>query len=165
MAFATAQNLRDRYDVRVIGKYASDTGVPVPAAALSTNPRILAALRDATAVISAACVKGGRYPTATLNTLAADPDAGALLHKMTCALAMASLIGGRVGGVDEIDEVVHGYKDALENLNDLRNGSIVFDLPDTITATLPESSAGPPFPDRNRPTNYNPMFGWFEYRV
>jgi phage gp36-like protein len=161
MAFATAQDLTDRYDARTIGKYASDSAVPVPPSALATNRRVRAALADASGLIASACIKGRRYPVDVLTTLAADETDGALLRRMTCALAMAGLLAGRVGGVDEVEELVFGYKEALENLNSLRNGDLVFNLEATLTATLPEATTGPPVSDPNRPTVWNPMFGSF----
>lgn len=164
MPYATYSDLKARYDVRVISKYASDTAVPVPVAALASNPRVLAALQDASALITSACVKGNRYPANVLTALAADIDNGALLRQMTCSLAMAALMANRVSGVDEVEELVFGYKQATDNLDALRNGALIFNLPDTITASLPSASSGPSYPDRNRPTNWNPMFGRFEWR-
>lgn len=158
--FATYTDLKARFDVRVISKYASDTSVPVPILALPTNARIVAALQDASGLIMAACVKGKRYPVSVLSTLADNAQDGALLRQMTSVLAMAQLVGNRVGGVDAIDELVHGYKQALENLEDLRGGGLVFNLSGTLDATLPEGT-GPDSFDPNRPTVWNPMFGRF----
>jgi phage gp36-like protein len=162
--YANFTDLAARYDVRVISKYASDTGVPVPSIALSTNSRVITALQDASARIASACIKGKRYPSSLLSTLAADLEKGALLRKMAAALAMGQIVSSRVAGVDEIEEIVSGYKEALEILDELRNGSLVFDQPGTLTATLPDSSAGPSSSSMNRPTNWNPMFGRFEWR-
>lgn len=162
MAYASFTDLRNRFDVRVIAKFASDTSVAVPLAALPTNARVTTALQDASGLIMSACVKGKRYSAETLTALAADTDNGALLRQMTCVLAMGALVSSRVAGVDEIDELVHGYKTALDNLNDLRGGGLVFNLPNTLTATLPLAT-GPSTTDINRPTNWNPMFGRFDY--
>jgi phage gp36-like protein len=163
--FATYTDLRDRFDERVIARYASDSGTPTNISGLATNRRVAAALLDATARITSACVKGNRYSRATLDTLAADSDKGALLRQMTCALAMAQLLAGRVSGVDEIEEIVFGYKDALSNLDALQNGKLLFDLSGAIDASLPHSSDGPTNPyDLNRITLRNPMFGRWEWR-
>jgi phage gp36-like protein len=164
MAYASFNDLKARYDVRVIAKYASDTGTPVTVPSLPTNARVVAALRDASGMIRNALVKGKRYPSAVLDALAADADKGAVLIQMTCALAMAQIIGKAVAGVDEIEELVMGYKMALSNLEDLRNGKEVFDLDATLIATLPSVSGGPSATDLNRPTNWNPIFGSFERR-
>ena len=164
MAYATLNDLKARYDVRVIAKYASDTGTPVSVPSLSTNPRIKAALQDASGQIASALVKGGRYRASVLTTLAADETKGALLRQMTCALAMAALMGKPVGGLDEIEELVFGYKTAMENLDALRNGATIFDLDDAIEATQAHTSDGPKYTDPNRPTNWNPIFGSFANR-
>jgi phage gp36-like protein len=164
MPYATLADLKARYDVRLIAKYASDTTTPVSVAALPTNPRVMVALQDASGLVRSACVKGRRYSSATLDTLAADTDKGALLRQIVCALAMAALLGGRAAGVDQIDEMVFGYKNAMASLEELRGGALVFDLEGTLDATLPHSSAGPATDAFNRPTNWNPMFGDFEYR-
>jgi len=164
-AFAVPSDLQARFDARVIGKYASDNETPVNIAGFSTNPRILAALSDASDRITTACVYGNRYPRDTLTALAADPDNGSMLRQMTCALAMAQLLAGRVSGVDQIEEIVFGYKDAIQNLEDLRNGKAIFNLPAAIAATLPSSTPGPTNPwDTNRITFRNPMFGQWTWR-
>lgn len=162
-AFATYNDLQDRYDARVIGKYAVDNSTPSNVAGFSSNRRIAAALTDASAKITSACVRANKYSRAALETLAADEDKGAMLRQMTCALAMAQLLSGRVSGVDQIEEIVFGYKDALQNLDDLREGKAVFDIDANIAATLPASSAGPPIQDPNRITIRNPMFGRWEW--
>lgn len=158
--FAAYTDLKARFDVRVITKYASDSGVPVSVPSLATNPRVVAALQDASSLIAAACIKGKRYSFTTLSTLAENAQDGALLRQLTCTLAMAQLVGNRVGGVDQIEELVFGYKNALEHLEDLRGGGLVFNLSGTLDATLPEAS-GPSNLDPNRPTVWNRMFGQF----
>lgn len=164
MPYATFNDLKARYDVRVIAKYASDDSTPVSIPALPTHPRIKAVLQDASGRVRSAWVKGNRYPSALLDTLAADVDKGALLRQIVCALAMAALLSGRVAGVDEIEDMVFGYKDAMQALEELRGGALIFDTPGAITASLPAVSAGPPSDALNRPTNWNAMFGDFEFR-
>lgn len=162
-AFATYNDLQDRYDARLIARYASDNDTPVNIAGFATNRRISTALADATDFITTACVYGNRYPRATLDLLAADPDNGAMLRRMTCALAMVQLLAARGSGVDQIEELVFGYKEAMQNLEDLRNGKAIFNLPTAIAATLPSSSAGPSINDPNRITTRNPMFGRWQW--
>lgn len=162
-AFATYNDLQNRYDVRVIAKYASDNDTPVNVAGFATNPRITTALADASDFITTACVYGNRYPRTVLAALAADADNGAMLRRMTCALAMVQLLAGRLSGVDQIEEIVFGYKEALQNLEDLRNGKAIFNLPTAIAAALPSSSAGPAVNDPNRITTRNPMFGRWQW--
>lgn len=159
MAYATAQDLTDRYDARLVVQYVKDATTPATVGSLPTNRRLLAALRDASALIDAQCGKGGRYTRAELATLAADADLGGLLIRMTCALAFAQIIGNRAVGIEAMDNLVHGYKEALQNLEDLGNGKTVFPIAENLEATLPEASEGPDITDLNRPTNWNPMFG------
>jgi phage gp36-like protein len=159
VAYANAQDLTDRYDSRLVAQYAKDGTTPATPASLATNRRLLAALRDASAQIDASVGRGGRYTREVLAALAADPDLGGLLIRMTCALAFAQLIGNRAVGIEDMDRLVHGYKEALQNLDDLENGKYVFPIAANLEASLPSVSEGPDNTDPNRPTNWNPMFG------
>lgn len=91
MAYATPEQLISRFDARVIGQLASDSGVSVTNVA--ADPTILDALDDASGQIRSAALVGNKYTEADLDTLAAANDS--FLVRLTCLLAYGYLVSRR----------------------------------------------------------------------
>lgn len=134
MAYASADDLVKRYDARTLGDLCSDTGVRVSEVALPTNPKILAALDDASGEIDAALMQAKRYTTADLASLTGNSLA--YLKRLTCTIAFAGLWNRRPS-VDDMDRD-EALKQARQALDRLRRGENVFDLEDQKSAGLPE---------------------------
>jgi phage gp36-like protein len=163
MSYATVTDLRAYYDLRLVAELVSDQGVETSVAALATDPALLELFRGASGRVEAACQVGQKYTRADLTTLAADASNGSVLRATVCHLVMASLMGRRVAGEEQLKAALPGYADALFVLKELQNGTLVFNIDATLEATVPETTE-PAVNDMNRPTNWNPMFGSWGWR-
>jgi phage gp36-like protein len=123
MAYATPEDLSVRFHLPLLEDLASDTGSP--AAGLANNPRVLAALEDASGRIDAALLVGGRYQPGDLEGLAGHSQAH--LKRITCALAVGYLVQNRVARLDEGTKAM--IEQAEQVLDLLRKGLNVFNLP------------------------------------
>jgi phage gp36-like protein len=113
-----------RYDSRAIGQYVADNGVLVSPADLQTNTNLLAILTDASAMLEAAALVGGRYRPADLNNLISSSLVGAgLIKRIVSDLAMGLLRKRR--GMSE-DQPFPAFEDALRQLELLRKGEVIF---------------------------------------
>lgn len=123
MAYATLENLLDRFDQRTVAQLASDANAP--AADLANNSRIAAALADGAGMINSAVMVAGLYTTEQLTTLTGD-DAE-FLTRLNCELAMGFLLGRRPEKYG--DEGVQKLLDRAEQQLDLlRQGSRIFNI-------------------------------------
>ncbi|MEK9810000.1 MAG: phage protein Gp36 family protein, partial [Candidatus Nanopelagicales bacterium] len=96
MAYAAASDMQLRFDERTLAELVSDTDVAIDTADLATDTKLAAALDDASGVIDAALLTGGRYSAASLSGLTGNSLA--LLKRLCCVLAMTFLRQRRVGG-------------------------------------------------------------------
>lgn len=134
MAYATAQDLIDRYDPRLLGDVASIDGTQVSSSGLLTNPRVAQCLEDAEGEINAAVTVGQRYAPADLTAMT-GADA-AHLQRICCEIAWYLLLSRRIIVVTDEYLKMAGdkYADHLENL---RQGKRVFAIVDVREAGLP----------------------------
>lgn len=93
MAYASAADLVNRYDARIIGDVIGDADQRVTEANLASNAKVQAALEDATGQIKSAATVANKYTEDSLQTLADAQDP--LLVRMTCDLAMGYLLNRR----------------------------------------------------------------------
>ncbi len=146
MPYATADDLRARYDERILADLVSDTGQPVTT--LATDAKITAALTDASGRVDAACTVANVYLADDLSGLAGN--ALSLLKLITCQLAMAALLSRRQErlGDEGLQRVTQEAEDYLDRL---RKGERLFG---SIEAA---KSAGLPTTDGPRTVDYDRM--------
>lgn len=130
MAYATGNQLIQRFDVDMVGDLATDDREGLDRSAVATHPNVLTALDDASGEIDVSLQAGGRYTAAQLASLTGN----SLSHlvRITCAVAMACLFERRAGEYPEKAEAI--AKVARGHLESLRRGENVFGLPE-ITAS------------------------------
>lgn len=137
-AFATAQNMIERYDARTLGDLCSDDGNKVAESALATNLKMTAMLSSATGKIVAACLRAQRYTRAELDTLAAaGTDGSDHLIDVTCQICFWML--WRRKPYTDNQQRVEAQQAAEEYLEMLRNGDHVFDIERTQEAGTPKT--------------------------
>lgn len=131
MAYADPSDLIARFDRRDIADLASDTGIPVTA--LATDPKILAALSDASGRINSCVMVSGMYTAADLASLTGDDLA--YLKRLTCVLAISYLLGNRIARYGEaLEKLVEKSEQDLELI---RQGKNLFNLDAQKEAGLP----------------------------
>jgi phage gp36-like protein len=133
MAYATGQDLIDRYDVDLVGDLATDDRATQDRDLVATSTKVAVALEDASGEVEAALLAGGRYTVGQLSTL----TGGALSHlkRIVCGLAMAALYQRRPEAADGdmIDRLTKNSRDAIQAL---MRGENVFGLPSVIDASV-----------------------------
>jgi phage gp36-like protein len=133
MAYATGQDLIDRYDVDLVGDLATDDRATQDRDLVATSTKVAVALEDASGEVEAALLAGGRYTAGQLSTL----TGGALSHlkRIVCGLAMAALYQRRPEAADGdmIDRLTKNSRDAIQAL---MRGENVFGLPSVIDASV-----------------------------
>lgn len=133
MAYADAADMQLRFDVRTLVELVSDTDAAIDTADLATDTKLAAALDDASGVIDAELLTGGRYSTADLAGLTGTSLA--LLKRLTCVLAMDFLRQRRPGRFPvDLQQSEADQKWANERLELLRRGVNVFGLDEAIAA-------------------------------
>lgn len=162
---ATAQNLIDRFDTRVVGDMVLDTNAQAPKADLLDNgteagKRVEIAIEDATADIESAVLSSGVYSPAQLTE--AFTDGNATLIRTTCSLAMGYLYDRRgVGVPDNHQTLIDSARDAISSF---KRGEDVLNIESargaqTIRAveiTSGPMAASPLFPDQNDASQFAP---------
>jgi phage gp36-like protein len=133
MAYATGQDLIDRYDVDLVGDLATDDRATQDRDLVATSVKVAVALEDASGEVEAALLAGGRYTVNQLSGL----TGGALSHlkRIVCGLAMAALYQRRPEAADGdmIDRLTKNSRDAIQAL---MRGENVFGLPSVIDASV-----------------------------
>lgn len=138
MAYADTDDLLARFDQRVLGDLASVDGEQVTPAALAADPRVLAALDDASGEIDSAVRVAGRY---TADDLAGLTGTGlAHLKRITCDIAFWLLIDRRCLVNIVADEADRRNRIYREHLKDLREGREIFDVATARTSALPSQA-------------------------
>ena len=159
-AYATPQELADRYSFDEIRDLASDTESSVQN--INDDPKILNALADASGRLEAAVLAGGQYRTEDLAALTGNTLG--FLKRIVCEMAFCFLIQTRPGSYGE-----EARKQMMESsemwLEMLRTGKNIFNLTAVKDATKIDVD-GPDvttyqrlnmIPDRTR--NYYPSRG------
>lgn len=130
MAYATAQNLLDRYDARRIADLVSDSGTRTLAP--QSSPVLLACLDDASGEVDAACRVAQRYTSADLSGLTGN--ANALLVRLVCDLAYGMLVARRGYAANDNAVMAPREKIAFDMLEALRRGERIFSGEDQAEA-------------------------------
>lgn len=128
--YATVAQLVSRHDTRVLGELSSDTGVP--ATVNDGNQNIVAALKQASADIEAAILRGRRYTLDDLAALQTDEDW--TLIGMTCDLAVGHMYNRRGSPVSQA--VQDRVNDAREKLKSLSDGLQIFRMSSAAEAGI-----------------------------
>jgi phage gp36-like protein len=135
MSYAQPQDAIDRIDVRRWGDLVLDNGVRATANQLLTNTRLIAVLNDASGLIDAALLRGGRYAPTDLQTLATTTNNGwYLLLRINVDIAYALALEARGYSESEIGSMAPGYAKALEYLDRLMEGQWIFGLAPVVAA-------------------------------
>ena len=133
MAYADADDLKARHDVRTIQHLATDDGEEPPEVTLGSNTIVSVALDGASGDVDMALLAGNRYTTTQLSGLTGNSLAA--LKDITCDLAMARLYKRRTGLSFETYRDIRDLADA--HLDRLRKGQNVFNLEELKKAGLP----------------------------
>ena len=128
MAYASAEQLCSRKDVRKLGQLVRDNNSQATAAELLSDQVIADALEDASAQIRSAALVADKYQQSDLDQLAADSDA--FLVRLTCDLAMGYLMSRRYLTEELPPDVVN----AQQWLALLRLGERIFNVAANRTA-------------------------------
>lgn len=144
MAFATAENLLERYDARTLGDMVADNDNRTSPPDLLSDAKITAALNDATGRIVAALRQGQHYEVSDLSSLSGESSYH--LIRLTCDLAFVCLWQRRPYHDSELGEKIQDR--AEKDLDRLRKGEYVFDVDAVTEAGLPEIT-GPSTVDLN----------------
>ena len=147
MAYATASELFDRHDIRLINDLANDDNVQESRSDLLANTKVATALEDATAAINTSLVVGKRYSAADLAAFTALSSNEYLLKRMTSDIAWTFLLDRRP--TLHPDELKAARENADYHLDRLRSGADIFDLDANKNASLPTLS-GPTSVDYSR---------------
>lgn len=135
-SYATPQNCLDRVDARRLGDLLLDDGTRVSPANILTNTRMLSVLADASGLIEAGLLRGGRYSVSDLSTLAVTTNNGNnLLIRICVDLAYGLLLEARAYSESEIGSMAPGYAKALAYLDRLSAGEWIFGTAPVIAAS------------------------------
>jgi len=129
MAYATADDMRARFDERSLAEIVSDNDTSVALGDLATDTNMQAALDDATGMVDASLLMGQQYTPTDLASLTGTSLA--LLVRLTCTQALIFLRQRR-GYVADQDSMEREQKWIDDVLQRLKRGANVFN----ITATL-----------------------------
>lgn len=135
MSYAVPSDFLARYDNNRLGQLVRDDGTAASSTDLLTDPNLQAMLDDASGMIDAACLAGGKYFPADLTGLTGTGKA--LLLRLNCDLAYGLLVLRRGFTEEEASRLAPGFKLALQLLDKLREGSIVFNVTAAIKAGEP----------------------------
>lgn len=129
MAFASANDLTNRYDYRLIGDLCSDEMTELTLGQVLAEAKVFSALDDAAGEIVVGLQTGGNYTEEDLNEL--DGLNQSHLIRVNCDLAMCLLIQRRPNRVNiEVAEKI--CETARGHLNRLRKGENIFGIPEKI---------------------------------
>lgn len=138
MSYAAPSDFILRVDARRLGDLGLDDGTRVSPTNLLTNPRLQASLDDASGMIDAALLRGGRYQPSDLLHLNVNTSFGNnLLIRLCVDIAYGLLLEAR--GYSEVETVsmAPGYTKALAMIDRLSSGEWIFGLAPVIVAGGP----------------------------
>lgn len=129
MSFASANDLTERYDYRLIGDLCSDEMSELTLGQVLAEAKVSSALNDGAGEILVCLQTGGNYNESDLDEL--DGLNRSHLIRVNCDIAMANLIQRRPNRVNvEVAEKI--CEKAREHLNRLRKGENIFGIPAKI---------------------------------
>lgn len=135
MAYASPDDMMLRYDVRRLGQLCNDTDVQLTSTQLLQNNVLQETLMDASGLVEAATLVGGRYSVNDLLELKDNPKR--FLIRLVCDIAYGLLVGRRGFGSQDIKTLAPGYENALKFLEELRSGQWIFANDAAIAAGKP----------------------------
>lgn len=174
--YCEADDVIARYDERKVRGYLVDDDFTDPdTIILDESTILLAAIHDATAHINMMIQRSKRYSIQDIrDSLLIDtttgldryPEVRAQIVRLCVDLTVANLMRRRMFSEEAIKSFVPSLQDTKETLAALQDGKMVFDISSAIDAGVPEAGGTPSgaytqFPDRNRPTVWNPIYGTF----
>jgi len=122
-AYATPNDMLNRFDANVLGDLLPDNGVQENTTQIGTDAKLAAILATASGEVESACLAGGMYLITDLQGLA--DNAQALLIDLVCSVAMCRLLRRRPS--DSFDELRSSIcQEARQQINELRQGKAVF---------------------------------------
>lgn len=131
--YCTGTEFQDRFDNRVLGDWASNTGTRVTAALLPTNAKVQAALASASGLVEAAALRGGKYTTADLAALTGNTMA--MLKSIVAGVAIGELGAHRL---TESKAALAAAERAQAFLELLNAGERIFATQESADAGRPE---------------------------
>lgn len=142
MSYATPDDLKARYDARLIGDLISDQGVQVTGAALDVDLKLQAALDDAAGAMDAAFLQGARYSMDDINGLmAGSTNSRSHVVRINCDIAIMYLADRRVHA--RANETLERIMERAQTyLKQLKTGEDLFEIPAKVAASVPKV-AGP----------------------
>ena len=154
--YATAQDLIDRFDVRLLGDLASDTDAFVAEADLPSNARIAAALTDASAVVDSALLAAGKLTQPQLDEIKTDGDP--TLRRIVSDLALGDLYSARGRGVPD------GHRQRVDRAEDdlaaIRRGTHAINVSRVQSSSVPGATRSrPETRSGQRRVSDSPIFG------
>lgn len=136
MAFATAQDVVDRIDVRWLGDLILDDNTRGTEAQVLGSTRLAACLEDAAGIILAYALQGQRYSRTDLASLT---DEGlALLVRLNVDMAATLLAEGRQVPQADIEKTIPGYGRSMGLLQQLQLGNVIFEVAAAARAGIPD---------------------------
>jgi phage gp36-like protein len=137
VAFATAQEMLDRIDSRWLCQLVFDDNTVATEEEFLASTRVADCLDDASGMVLAYALQGKRYSVADLEGLTGVGQK--LLVKITVDIAAAFLAEARQLPAEDIARAVPGYGRAMQFLEQLQLGNIVFHVEDNMQAGLPST--------------------------
>lgn len=134
MAYASAADMRARFDERSLAEIVADDDTSVDLGDLATDTNMLAALDDASGMVDAAVLTGQQYTTTQLDALTGQSLA--LLKRLTCTQALIFLKQRR-GYIADQDAIDRDQKWVDDMLQRLKRGANVFNVTDNLEASIP----------------------------
>lgn len=133
MPYATAAQLLERFDPKIVVSLVNDDPAGTNRQDLSDNAQLTAALTDASGAIDSALRVGKRYTIDDLTGL--EGNAAGHLIRITCEIAISYLLERRPGSNTKLLEIY--YERGRDHLKRLQTGEDVFNLDANIDKTLP----------------------------
>lgn len=138
-SYATPADITARYDLRTLGDWCGDQGRRVDPVSLKTDTNMLTALADASGDIESACFVSAKYSADDLNALTTQSLS---LLKRICSDIACGYLASRRPDLNNPYET--RYLQALEKLEQLRNGQRIFSLLEHAEAGLIDSEVETP---------------------
>lgn len=171
--YISPSELPNYYDSRRVLQLASDTGTTATTADLTNTSsapysKLLVAIRGVCADIDSKCQQGKRYDRSDLEAIIAAATSSpndeavqkraALLKQLTADLVYGRLNASRGIGADELKRLCPRYDEAEAMLEQLYQGSRIFDLDNPKTAGKPSTVTINRTQTQPNFTTYNDMF-------
>lgn len=134
--YATPADYVNRIDWTITGDLVRTDGGQSTIEELQSDPRLAAALADASGLLESACLAGQFYTVADLQSLTGNSLS--FLKRIVCGLAINYV--RQLRGIAEESDAPQ-YKEAKAFLEQLRSGERIFAFAETEAAGLPTTQA------------------------